>query len=85
MSRVHTKSIMSNEDNERLKYALRMCHLGRTWREKKITIEGAKNGVGRRERMKRGSGMKVRDERSRGIEIHITDPFFIIKPTTPFK
>jgi hypothetical protein len=26
-----------------------------------------------------------RDERSRGIEIHITDYFVIIKPTEPFK
>jgi hypothetical protein len=35
--------------------------------------------------MKRGIGMKGREERSRGIEIHITDPFVIIKPTAPFK
>ena len=41
--------------------------------------------MGRRERMKRGSGMKDRDERSRGIEMRITDAFTIIKPTTPFK
>ena len=47
--------------------------------------EGARNGVGRRERMKRVSGMKVRDERSRGIEINITDAFTMLKPTTPFK
>jgi hypothetical protein len=45
----------------------------------------AKSGVGRRERMKRGIGMKGRDERSRGIEILIVDAFVIIKPTTPFK
>ena len=41
--------------------------------------------MGRRERMKRGNGMKDRDERSRGIEIRISDTFVIIKPTTPFK
>ncbi len=41
--------------------------------------------MGRRERMKRGIGMKDRDERSRGIEIHTSDPFSIIKPTVPFK
>ena len=29
--------------------------------------------------------MKDRDERSRGIEILISDSFTIIKPTTPFK
>ncbi len=69
--------------NERLKYTLSMCRLGRTWR--KSTREGAKIGVGRHERMKRGSGMKGRDERSRGIEIRIADAFAIIIPTGPFK
>ena len=34
----------------------------------KSTREGAKTGVGRRERMNRGSGMKDRDERSRGLK-----------------
>ena len=29
--------------------------------------------------------MEDRDERSKGIEIHITDVFDIIKPTVPFK
>ena len=48
-------------------------------------MEGAKNGVGRRERMKRERGMNDRDERSRGIEIHTTDTFVIIKRTEPFK
>ena len=47
--------------------------------------EGDRIGVGRRERMKRGIGMKDRDERSRGIVIHIADAFAIIKPTVPFK
>ncbi len=51
----------------------------------KRTREGVRNGVGRHERMKRGNGMKVRDERSRGIEIHIVGVFTIIKPTAPFK
>ncbi len=40
---------------------------------------------GRHERMKRGIGMKGRDERSRGIDIRIADVFTIIKPTAPFK
>ena len=30
----HSKSMMSNEDNEKLEYTLRMCHLGRTRRKK---------------------------------------------------
>ena len=47
--------------------------------------EGAKNGVGRHERMNRGSGMKGREERSKSIEIRIADAFVIIKPTAPFK
>ena len=55
-----------------------MCHL-------KSTREGFRNGVGRHERMKRGRGMKDRDSRSRGIEIHTTDDFTMIKPTVPFK
>jgi hypothetical protein len=79
----HAKSMMSNEANERIKYTLSMCrqveHGG------KSTREGAKRGVGRRERMKCGIGMKDREERSKGIEIHISDAFDIIKPTAPFK
>ena len=60
-----------------------MCRLGRTRR--KSTREGARSGVGRRERKKRGSGMKDRDVRSRGIVIRIADAFAIIKPTAHFK
>ena len=41
--------------------------------------------MGRRERMNDGIGMKVREERSKGIEILKTDDFVIIKPTSPFK
>ena len=41
--------------------------------------------MGRRERMKRGNGMEDREERSKGIEIHVADDFVIIKPTVPFK
>ncbi len=41
--------------------------------------------MARRERMKRGRGIQGREERSKGIEIRITDAFTIIKPTTPFK
>ena len=29
--------------------------------------------------------MEGREERSKGIEIHISDDFVIIKPTVPFK
>ena len=49
------------------------------------TREGTKIGVGRLERINRGRGMKDRDERSRGIEIRMTDVFVIIKPTSPFR
>ena len=35
--------------------------------------------------MKQRSGMKGLGERSRGIEIHMTDAFVIIKPTVTFK
>ena len=40
--------------------------------------------MGRRERMKRDSGIKDRDERSRGIEILVSDAFKI-KTTDPFR
>lgn len=48
--------------------------------------EGARSDVGCRERMQRDSGIKDRDERSRGIEIEIlmSDNFAKIKPTKPF-
>ncbi len=41
--------------------------------------------MGRHERMKHDSGKEDREERSKGIEIHIADVFAIIKPTAPFK
>ena len=47
--------------------------------------EVAKSGVGRHERMNRGSGIEGREERSKGIEIRIADAFAIIKPNAPFK
>ena len=47
--------------------------------------EGVRSGVGRHERIKRGNGIKDRDERSRGIATHIADAFVIIKPTAPFR
>ena len=53
--------------------------------EEKVRGKGLENGVSRREQMKRGRGMKGRDERSRGIEIHIADALIMIKPTTPFR
>jgi hypothetical protein len=48
---------------------LRMCRLVRT--RGKRTREGARSGVGRLERMKRGNGTKDRDDRSSGVEILI--------------
>jgi hypothetical protein len=60
-----------------------MCNLDRTRR--KSTREGARSGVERRELMKRDNDMEDRDERSRGIEIRMTDVFSQIKPTEPFR
>ena len=42
-------------------------------------MEGVKSGIGRLERMKHGNGIKGRDDRSRGIEILMTDVFTIVK------
>jgi hypothetical protein len=39
------------------------------------TREGAKSGTGRVERMKRGNGIKGRDDRSNGIEILMSDTY----------
>ena len=47
----------------------------------KRTREGAKSGMGRLERMKYGSGIKDREDKSRGIEILITEVF--AKKSTP--
>ena len=47
------------------------------------TREGTKSGVVRLERMKHGSGIKGRDDRSSGIEILIADVLAKIKPTDP--
>ncbi len=46
---------------------------------------GRKSGVGRLERMKRGSGMKGREDKSNGIEILITESFVKINPTEPLR
>ena len=35
--------------------------------------------------MKRGNGIKGRDDRSRGIEILMTDTFVKFNPTTPLR
>jgi hypothetical protein len=35
--------------------------------------------------MKRGSGMKDRDEMSRGMDIHMTEVVIKIKPTDPLR
>ena len=61
-----------------------MCRLDRT-RGKNNTREGAKSGVGRHKRIKRGRGTQGRDERSNGIDIRIADAFAIIKPTAPLR
>ena len=47
------------------------------------TREGARSGVTRLDRMKRGSGIKDRDDRSSGIEIRIADALAKINPTDP--
>ena len=41
--------------------------------------------MGRRERMKRGSGIQGRGERSRGIGIRVEDGFHRNQTKTPFK
>ena len=41
--------------------------------------------MGRHERMKHDIGKEGREERSKGIEIHISDTVVIIKRTSPFK
>jgi hypothetical protein len=47
------------------------------------TREGAKKGATRLDHMKHGSGIKGRDDRSSGIEIHIADTLAKINPTDP--
>jgi hypothetical protein len=41
------------------------------------------SGVTRLDRMKRGSGVKGRDDRSSGIEIRVAEALAKINPTTP--
>ena len=54
--------------------------------EEKVRGKGLlRRRVDRRERMKRDSGMKDRDERSRGMEILITEGLTKIKPTEPLR
>ncbi len=57
------------------------------WAERggKRTREGAKSGMGRLERMKHGSGIKDRDDKSSGIEILMSDAFAKINPTDPLR
>jgi hypothetical protein len=45
--------------------------------------EGAKSGRGRLRQIKRGRGIKGRDDKSRGIEILMTETFTKINPTDP--
>jgi hypothetical protein len=44
-------------------------------------MEGGKSGVARLERMKHGSGIKGRDDKSNGIEIRMADDLAKINPT----
>jgi hypothetical protein len=44
-------------------------------------IHHDKSGVGHLERMKLGSGIKVRDDKPRGIEILMVETFSKINPT----
>ena len=46
------------------------------------TREGAKSGAARLERMKRGSGIKGRDDKSSGIKIRMADVLAKINPPT---
>ena len=63
-----------------------MCHSPTmTEHGGKRTREGVKSGIGRLERMKRGNGIKGRDDRSRGIEILMVDDFAKINPTEPLR
>ena len=50
-----------------------------------MTREGVKSGVGHLERMKHGSGIKDRDDKSSGIEILMTEDFVKINPTDPLR
>jgi hypothetical protein len=47
------------------------------------TREGTKSGRGCLQRMKLGNGIKDRDDKSRGIEIFMTESFAKINPTDP--
>jgi hypothetical protein len=58
-----------------------MCRL--TEHGGKRTREGAKSGIGRLERMKRGHGIKDRDDKSNGIEILMVDTFTKLTQLNP--
>ena len=62
-----------------------MCHLDRTPKSKHCinTREGTKSGRGCLRRVKDGGGIKGRDDKSRGIEILMTEVFAKINPTDP--
>jgi hypothetical protein len=51
----------------------------------KRTREGTKSVIGRLGRIKHGSGIKDRDDRSSGIEILMVDTFVKINPTDPLR
>ena len=74
-----------DEDNIRQSPKEHTHHVSQTEHGGKRTKEGAKSGIGRLERTKRGNGIKDRDDRSSGIEILMTDTFVKIKPTDPLR
>ncbi len=52
-------------------------------RRREKTREGDKSVVGRLERMKRGRGIKDLEDKSKGMEILMTEAFAEINPTDP--
>jgi hypothetical protein len=73
--------MMSMKAEQTMKENPSICRLGRTQRNK--NEEGAKSGVWRLERMKHGSGIKGREDKSSGIEILIAEAFAKSSPTEP--
>jgi hypothetical protein len=61
-----------------------MCRLDRTSRSKnKGRSSGAKSERGRLREIKRGRGIKGRDDKSRGVEILTSEAFAKMNPTDP--
>jgi hypothetical protein len=62
-----------------------MFRLGSLERGGKRTRKGVKSGMGRLERIKHGSGINDRDDRSNVIEILMSNDFTKINPTNPLR